>query len=331
MKQMIMAGPKKSRIIEVEIPRINEEQLLVKVKYTGMCHSEYYPWLTAREGDVLGHEAMGIVAEVGGRVKGFSVGDRVTGLGGGAYKEYIVMEPHKTCIIPDNVKDEDAVVEPLGCMMSVAERMDTGKVGDSIVVAGAGYMGLGMISLFRARGYSSVIAVDKRKNALDNALAYGATEVYLPEELPREFKLNWETWDSPDLTRDGHKTDIFHLGFQNVVEFSGTESGLKLAGDMVCAHGSLGIAGFHNDGLRTIDFKLWNMKAMNIYNCHERRIQYEADLCKRALHLISRGQWKFTGAARHIYALDEFDKANEDMANHTDNFIKGLVCCDNLC
>lgn len=328
MKQMIMAGPKKSKIIDVEIPRINENQILVRVKYTGMCHSEYFPWLTAKEGDVLGHEAMGIVAEVGSAVSGFCVGDRVTGLGGGAYKEYIVMEPHKTCIVPDNIADEDAVVEPLACMMSVAERIDTGKLGDSIVVVGAGYMGLGVISLFRARGYANVIAVDNRSIALDNALRYGATEVYLPQELPRHFKLNWETWDCPDLTRDGHKVDIFNLGFNNVIEFTGTEDGLRLAGDMVCAHGKLGIAGFHNDAFRTVDLKLWNMKAMNMYNCHERRIAYEATLCKRALNLISQGQWKFTGTARHIYTMEEFDRANNDMANHTDNFIKGLVRCD---
>lgn len=328
MKQMIMEGPKKSKIIDVDIPKINDNQLLVKVKYTGMCHSEYYPWLTAKKGDILGHEAMGIVAEVGRNVKGFSVGDRVTGLGGGGYKEYIVMEPEKAFIIPDQVKDEDAVAEPLACMMSVAERIDKTKVGDTIVVVGTGYMGLGMVSLFKARGYANVIAVDEREIALQNALAYGANEVYLPEELPINFKLNWETWDKPDLTRDGHKTDIFHIGFQNVVEFTGTESGLRLAGDMVCAHGNLGIAGFHNDGPRTIDFKLWNMKAMNMYNCHERRIDYEATLCERALRLISQGQWKFTGAARHVYTLDEFDKANEDMANHRDNFIKGLVLCN---
>lgn len=328
MKQLIMEGPKKSKIIDVEVPKINDNQLLVKVRYTGMCHSEYYPWLTAKPGDILGHETMGIVAEVGRNVKGFSVGDRVTGLGGGGYKEYIVMEPKKTFIIPDNLKDEDAVAEPLACMMSVAERVDKDRIGDTIVVVGAGYMGLGVISLFKARGYANVIAVDEREIALQNALSYGADAVYLPQDLPRNFKLTWETWESPDLTRDGHKTDIFHTGFQNVVEFTGTESGLHLAGDMVCAHGNLGIAGYHNDGPRTIDLKLWNLKAMNMYNCHERRIDYEATLCERALLLISQGQWKFTGAARHIYALEEFDKAKEDMANHTDNFIKGLVYCD---
>ena len=327
MKQLVMAGPKKSRVIDVDIPKISDDQLLVKVLYTGMCHSEYYPWTVAKEGTTFGHEAVGIVADKGRNVTGFKVGDRVTGLGGGGYKEYIVMEPQKVFVVPDNVKTEDAVAEPLGCMMSVAERVDTGKVGDTIVVVGTGYMGLGMVSLFKARGYEHVIAVDHREIALENALRYGADEVYLPQELPVNFKLNWQTWDKPDLTREGHKTDIFHTGFQNVVEFTGTQEGLKLAGEMVCAHGNLGIAGYHNDGPRTIDFQLWNLKAMNMFNCHERRIEYEATLCKRGINLISQGLWKFTGAANHIYTLEEFDKANEDMAKHRDNFIKGLVVC----
>jgi len=323
-----MEGPKKSKIINVDIPKINDNQILVKVKYTGMCHSEYYPWLTAKPGDVLGHETMGIIADIGRNVTGFSIGDRVTGLGGGGYKEYIIMEPAKTFIIPDNIKDEDAVGEPLACMMSVAERIDHNRIGDTAVIVGAGYMGLGLISLLKARGYANVIAVDEREIALQNALAYGADHTYLPQNLPKYCRLNWETWESPDLTRDGHKTDIFNTGFQNVIEFTGTPSGLNLAGEMVCAHGNLGIAGYHNDGLRTVDLKLWNLKAMNMFNCHERRIDYEATLCKRALQLISQGQWKFIGAAKHIYSLEELDKAKEDMAQHNENFIKGLVCCD---
>ena len=77
MKQIIMEGPRKSKIIEVDIPKINDNQLLVKVIYTGMCHSEWYPWSVAKAGDIFGHEAVGIVADVGKNVKGFKIGDRV--------------------------------------------------------------------------------------------------------------------------------------------------------------------------------------------------------------------------------------------------------------
>lgn len=325
MKQIVMEGPKKSKIIEVGMPKINDNQLLVKVTYTGMCHSEWYPWSVAKKGDVFGHESIGVVTEVGENVTGFSVGDRVTGLGGGGYKEYIVMEPNKTFKVPDNLKSEDAIGEPLACIMSVAERIDTGKIGDRIAVVGCGYMGIGLISLLKARGYADIVAVDIREIALKNAKKFGATEVYTPETLPENYKLNWDNWDKPDLTRDGHTTDIFATGFKTVVEFAGTEDSLKLAGDMVSAHGTLGIAGYHNDYDRSLDFKLLNMKAIKMFNCHERRIEYEATLVERALKLLSSEQWKFTGVTNHIYSAEEFDKANYDMECHKNNFIKAAV------
>ena len=86
MKQLVMEGPRKSRIVDVPVPEISGAQLLVKVTLTGMCHSEWYPWSTAKKGDVFGHEAVGVVAAVGPGVTKFQPGDRVTGLGGGYWK-----------------------------------------------------------------------------------------------------------------------------------------------------------------------------------------------------------------------------------------------------
>lgn len=323
-----MAGPKQSKVIQVDEPKIDDEHILVRVKYTGMCHSEWYPWSVAKPGDTFGHETMGYIAEVGRNVKGFHVGDRVTGLGGGGYKEYIVMDPNKTMHIPENITDEDAIVEPIGCLMSVGSKMMPVMIGDAVAVVGCGYMGLGMISMFKAMGYGQITAIDFRSEARENALKYGANEVYHPDELPDFMRLNWKTWNSPDLTRDGHKTDIFHTGFQNVMEFAGTQSGLDLAGELACAHARVGIGGFHNDDMRNVDFKLWNMKAVTMINCHERRIDFETELCRRGLELISKDIWKFKGLTNHIYSMDEFDRANYEMEAHTNNFIKGAIKCD---
>jgi len=322
-----MDGPCKSHVAEVDEPTITGDQILVKLTFTGMCHSEWYPWSTAKAGDVFGHETIGVVARTGANVQGFAVGDRVSGLGGGGYKEYIVMDPAKTVHVPDNVKDEDALVEPLACMLSVATKMLPAIPGDRVAVVGTGYMGLGMVSLFKTMGYGDIVAVDLREEACANALKFGATEAYHPNQMPNGYKLDWQAIGRPDLTRDGHAADIFNIGFQNVLEFAGTESALQLAGEMVCAHGRLGIGGYHNDGLRTIDFGLWNFKALTAVNCHERRIMWEADLSQRCLTMLSQGVWKFTGLAYHLYDMEEFDKANEEMEEHTDGFIKGLVRC----
>ena len=190
MKQIVMTGPRRSKIIDVPVPAINDDQLLVKVTYTGMCHSEWYPWSTAKPGEVFGHETVGVVAKCGRNVADFKEGDRVTGLGGGGYREYIVMEPEKTCHVPDNLKDEDAIVEPLACLLSAALKMPWTTLGDPIAVVGAGYMGLGMITLFRAMGYGDIVAIDKRPEARENAKKMGATEVLAPEEIPAEYRLD---------------------------------------------------------------------------------------------------------------------------------------------
>lgn len=327
MRQIVMDGPRRSHVANVPDPTITEEQLLVRLTYTGMCHSEWYPWSTAKAGDVFGHETIGVVAQTGAKVQGFAVGDRVTGLGGGGYKEYAVMHPAKTLRVPDNLKDEDALAEPLSCMLSAATKMAPAVPGDRVAVVGTGYMGLGLVSLLEMMGYGEIVAIDTREDARANALRFGATEAHHPSELPRGYKLDWAVIGRPDLTRDGHAADIFNVGFPNVVEFAGTQGALQLAGDMVSAHGRLGIGGFHNDGLRSVDFALWNFKAMTVVNCHERRISWEAELSQRCLKLLSEGAWSFTGLATHIYSMEEFDKANEDMEAHRGGFIKGLVKC----
>ena len=327
MRKIVMTGPGKSEVVDVPMPQMTDDNVLVKVKYTGMCHSEWYPWSVASAGDTFGHETVGVVEKAGKNVSGFAPGDRVSGLGGGGYQEYIVMEPSKMCHVPDDLKDEDAIVEPLACLLSAAMKMPLKTLGDDIAVVGCGYMGLGMISLFKAMGYGNIVAVDLRREALDNAIRAGATETYTPDSLPYEYVLGWKQIGEPDLKRNGHKTDIFGIGFENVMEFTGTESGLRLAGDMVCAHGRLGIGGYHNDGPRNIDYMLWNFKAITTINCHERRIEYEAGLCRRCLDLLSKGIWKFTGMTTNIYEMEEFDQGNRDMETHAGGFIKGAVRC----
>lgn len=327
MKRIVMDGPRRSHVEDVAEPTITQDQILVKLTYTGICHSEWYPWSTAKKGDVFGHETVGVVAQKGVNVQGFEVGDRVTGLGGGGYKEYIVMDPAKTVHVPDNLSDEDALVEPLACMLSAATKMSPSILSDRIAVVGTGYMGLGVVSLFKTMGYGDIVAVDPREEARANALKFGATEAYHPSALPNGYILDWPAIGRPDLTRDGHAADIFNIGFHNVVEFAGTESALQLAGDMVCAHGRLGIGGYHNDGLRTVDYGLWNFKALTAINCHERRIMWEVDLSQSCLAMLSKGAWKFTGLSYHVYNMDEFDKANEDLESHRDGYIKGLVRC----
>ena len=220
MKQMILSGPRKTEIIEVPVPEITDDRMLVKVTLTGMCHSEFYPWALGPIGEknTIGHETVGVVVKVGANVKGFKVGDRVTGLGGGGYKEYISVNPAKMAHVPDGLADEDAISEPLACLLSAAMKLPVQTLGDTVAVVGCGYMGLGSIALFKAMGYGNIIAIDKRPEALENAKRFGATEAYLPDEIPIEYFLTFETMGKVSLTRDGNNFTILNSDIVSIKE-----------------------------------------------------------------------------------------------------------------
>lgn len=80
MKAIITTLPGKSVLQEVPMPEMNEDSVLIQLKYCGVCYSEHYEWKT--KGGAFGHEPMGTIVQVGKNVEGFSVGDRVSGLWG---------------------------------------------------------------------------------------------------------------------------------------------------------------------------------------------------------------------------------------------------------
>ena len=98
----------------------------------------------------------------------------------GAMGEYFVRSAVSVQKIPDNVSDEEAaLVEPL--RTGVSGVITTGlKLGDSIVIFGAGKIGLGTMLCARAAGAAPVIVIDLIKSRLDKALAMGADAVFTP-------------------------------------------------------------------------------------------------------------------------------------------------------
>ena len=111
MKRLFSAGPKKTVLKEVEMPSfLSQKDVLIKLKYCGVCMSEHYDWSVGREGRAFGHEPVGEIVEVGSEVTGFKVGDRVSGLFDGS-AEYARAHMDAIVKIPDNVKDEEAVME----------------------------------------------------------------------------------------------------------------------------------------------------------------------------------------------------------------------------
>lgn len=329
MKALVMEGPGKSRVEDVEMPVPGYGEVLVKMKYCGVCSSELEPWKTAVKGQTFGHEPMGTVEALGDGVTGLKRNDRVTGLCSPCYAQYTIMKQEHCVVIPDEVADEDAMGEALACLLNVGAQMQLAAPGDPFVVVGCGYMGLGTISLMRAMGAGMIIGVDIREEARENALKFGADISYSPETIPEEYFFSKYKFGGHALG-PGKKREMFSVGFSRVEEFAGTGSALRLAGDMTSVNGHLGIGGYHLGGDRRIDFQQWNYKMMRILNTQIRDDDLAIRYCRQALDLIARGQWKFKGTVNpnNIYSLEEFDRCQYDLEHKPSGFIKALICCN---
>lgn len=249
MKAVITIGPGKSVVREIPEPSMNDDSVKVKLKYVGVCRSEHYDWMHNPNGGAFGHEPMGVIVEVGKNVRGFQVGDRISGLWGsslpgtGGMVEYAVVDVNDSVLIklPDDRRDEDMVLEPLACMVCAVSKVRCTMPGAKVCVVGCGYMGCGAISLLKLRGFY-VVGVDLLESSRKNALTYGADEVYTPEEVLDRY-IRPEK-DNPILA-----------GFEEVMEWGETNESLDLAINLTKMCGQLCVGAYHTGPKRMVDMQ----------------------------------------------------------------------------
>ncbi|BBZ18673.1 zinc-binding dehydrogenase [Mycolicibacterium gadium] len=210
--QRFYADTKKFAVEAVPIPEPGPGEVLVKVAFCGICHSDLslingtFPAM--RPVVTQGHEAAGTIAKMGPDVTGWAEGDRVVVAAGkpctqcancrrgdvtnclaiqlmafaydGAWAEYTVAQAAGLTRVPDNVPLEqaailaDAVSTPFGAVVR------TGKVGigESVGVWGVGGVGTHIVQLARLVGAAPVIAVDVKAAVLERAVELGADHAF---------------------------------------------------------------------------------------------------------------------------------------------------------
>lgn len=320
MKHIVSIGPKKSEIREIPMVEYNDDQILVRNRYVGVCRSEHYAWSTATAGKAFGHEPMGIVEAVGKNVTGFRKGDRVSGLfgcslpGAGGMVEYFALDPQKSIVVklPDNLRDEDGVLEPLACLMSAVSKVQLSMPGTTVCVVGCGYMGCGAISLLKTRG-ARVVAVDIRPECLLDAKKYGADEVMLVDEARAKFRL-----DEPFSTRT-------ELGYDLVMEWGETAESLDLAINLTKMCGKLYIGAYHTGGKRLVDVQQLNLKAIDCLSVHPRERELNRIGAFNAVELLSSGQWNYKNIPVKVYPMSRFDQAHAELETKYGHYMKALI------
>lgn len=314
MKQSILIQPRSSQVQEQEVPAVGPEDVLVQVKTCGVCASELHGWLGDSEAFPrrYGHEVAGSVVEVGSAVRDFAPGMAVTGLFLRGYAQFACAHQRNVTLIPDGFPIEQALGEPLACVISGVRRTRL-ELGDSVAVVGLGFMGLLALQALRLRGPARLIAVDPRPATLEMARRFGADEVYTPEQVPATLRL--AQWRQRGL----------HRGVDVVVEASGTQAGLTLAGELVHEHGFLSLVGWHQGGPRQVDMELWNWKAFDVLNAHERRQDYLMDCMRRGLALAAGGKLDLGSLISHCFPLEAVDDAFHALQTKPAGFIKAVI------
>ncbi|MEA4949857.1 MAG: galactitol-1-phosphate 5-dehydrogenase [Petrimonas sp.] len=200
-------------------PHMEADEVLIRVQACGICGSDIHGMdgSTGRRIPplVMGHEAAGIITEVGTAVTGWKAGDRVTfdstiyplddwftrrghynlsdnrkvlGVSPGnytkhgAFAELVSVPAHILYKIPDNVSFEQAaMVEPAAVALH-AVNVSGIQLGQNAVVIGTGTIGLFVVKLLQMAGVYPIIAIDMDEKKLEPSRAFGATHTLLSSD-----------------------------------------------------------------------------------------------------------------------------------------------------
>jgi L-iditol 2-dehydrogenase len=214
MKAAVVEKPETVSIREVDVPEIGDDEVLIKVKYTGICGTDWSIYTGRYSADKLplipGHEFSGTLARVGRKAGGLKEGDRVTAdinmscgtcyycrkgmklmcpsftqLGihtHGTYAEYVKAPRDLVHLLPDGLDFlKGAFIEPVSCVIHSAKTLNV-ALGSSVAVLGSG-LGSLHAAVSKYRGAAPVIVVGRSRRKLDLARAMGADFAISTEQV----------------------------------------------------------------------------------------------------------------------------------------------------
>ncbi len=260
MKGVVYTAPGEVKVLDLPMPEVGPDDILVKVEYCALCatdvHVVMHGLYNLKPPMVMGHEMSGTVAGVGLNVarKGrFHVGDRVAAIpsdscgecyyckkglpmhceeGGfepekkpmDAMAEYRTYSARQLVKLPDHVSFEaGALVEPISTASRGIELAEM-KMGSTVCLSGAGSIGLIMLNLVKFRGGTRITVIEPVKERREMALKLGAQHVIDPT--------------TQDVVAECRKiTD--GKGFEYVFEMSGARSAAPVCPKILCKSGTI--------------------------------------------------------------------------------------------
>jgi L-iditol 2-dehydrogenase len=204
-------GPGNVEILDVPEPPCPDNQVRVEIAFCGVCGTDIHVLNdTFRNFPpvILGHEFSGTVIEVGCKVTGVRVGERIAGLGAtavacgqcpycqsgnfifcltrrgmghgvnGALTRYVILRPDQLYRVPDHLSMEEAAMsEPFAAAVHAVAEVTSTRLGDVALISGPGPIGLLCLKLLVAEGIKTiVVGVEGDERRLDAARHIGAAD-----------------------------------------------------------------------------------------------------------------------------------------------------------
>lgn len=328
------------KLEERPFPTPSPEDVVLEMHSTGICGTDIHMWshgsagkVTLKEPFIIGHESSGVVVQIGSNVKTLKVGDRVCvepaipcfhcehclygrynlclNLDGRGYPNdgmccnYYAHPAQFAYKMPDNVSfEEGALVEPLAVVIHGCRRADV-KFGNTILICGAGAIGLLSLICVKAMGASKVCVTDIRQSRLDKALELGADHVLL---VTSDVKNPAEEI----IKKMGGPVDV-------TLDCCGMESTIKTAVSATMSGGVVTIIGLGTN-LASIDMTEIVMREIDLRGCSRYKHCYPV-----VLNLLSTGVIKVSSVVTHRYLMEEATKAFEVAASGADGCCKVII------
>ena len=194
---------------DVPMPKVGHNDVMIRIHKTAICGTDIHIWKwdewaqnTIPVPMHVGHEYVGEIVEMGQEVRGFAIGDRVSGEGHitcgycrncragrrhlcrnttgvgvnreGAFAEYLVIPAFNAFKIPESISDDlAAIFDPYGNATHTA--LSFNLVGEDVLITGAGPIGIMAVAIARHVGARHIVITDINDYRLDLAMKMGAT------------------------------------------------------------------------------------------------------------------------------------------------------------
>jgi threonine dehydrogenase-like Zn-dependent dehydrogenase len=315
MRAMSLAAPQRADVITVPCPEVTEGQVRVRMQGSGICASSIPVWqgrqwfTYPQEPGSPGHEGWGVVDTVGSGVTGILPGQRVAVLSQHAFAEFDVAPASQLVPLPSALDSLDFPAEPLGCAMNAFARADV-QAGQVVAIIGVGFLGAILARLAVDAG-ARVIALSRRSFAVDVGRRMGAHHPLVMDD-------HWKLIESVKSLTGGVMCD-------RVIECTGEQWPLDLAGELTRERGRLVIAGFHQDGPRQVNMFLWNWRGLDVINAHERDPEQYVAGMRAAVDAVVAGTIPLDELLTHRLPLDQVGHGFQLTIDRPDGFLKAVV------